>query len=149
MADNNEVFVFIGTYGNLDDAQWDYAAVKDLHSRGVIGTYDAAVIDKDTQGNVHVSKHEKPTQHGAWTGIAAGAVVGVLFPPAIIAGAAVGGAAGGIIGHVYHGMSRQDMKDFGETLTRGQRPWLSSANPSCQTRLPRPPPRRKRRSRSS
>ncbi len=118
MADKN-VFVFIGTYRSAADAQLDYAAVKELHSSGVIGTYDAAVVEKDAEGKVHVHKHEKPTQHGAWTGIAVGAVVGILFPPSVIASAAVGGVAGGVIGHLWHGMSRGDMKDLGETLDAG------------------------------
>ena len=97
----------------------DYTAVKQLYSDGVIDTYDAAVVEKDADGNVHVSKHEKPTQKGAWTGIAVGAVVGVLFPPAIIPMAAAGGVAGGVIGHLWHGMSRSDMKDLGENLDAG------------------------------
>jgi uncharacterized membrane protein len=45
-----------------------------------------------------------------------GAVVGILFPPSILAGAAVGGVAGGVIGHLWRGMSRGDMKELGETL---------------------------------
>ena len=119
MADNDTVFVYIATYGNVDDAWLDYDAVKDLYSRGVIGTYDAAVVQKDPDGKVHVHKREKPTQKGAWTGAAVGAVVGILFPPSLVAGAAVGGAVGGLIGHLWHGMSRSDMKDLGETLDAG------------------------------
>ena len=117
---DKDVFVFIGTYGSVDDAQQDYAAVKELHSSGVIGTYDAAVVAKDADGKVHVHKDEMPTRHSAWTGIAVGAVVGILFPPSIIASAAAGGVAGGVIGHLWHGMSRGDMKDLGETLDAGQ-----------------------------
>ena len=119
MAKNDVVFVFIGSYGSVDDALMDYDAVKQLYHDGVIDTYDAAVVEKDADGNVHVHKHEKPTQKGAWTGIAVGAVVGVLFPPSIIASAAVGGVAGGVIGHVWRGMSRGDMKDLGEYLDAG------------------------------
>jgi uncharacterized membrane protein len=119
MAENQVVFVFIGSYGSVDDTLMDYTAVKQLYSDGVIDTYDAAVVEKDADGNVHVHKHEKPTQKGAWTGIAVGAVVGVLFPPSIIASAAVGGVAGGLIGHVWRGMSRGDMKDLGEYLDAG------------------------------
>ena len=85
MAENQNVFVFIASYGNVNDALMDYTAVQQLYIDGVIDTYDGAVVQKDADGNVHVSKHEKPTQKGAWTGIAVGAVVGVLFPPAIIA----------------------------------------------------------------
>ena len=116
---NPVVFVFIASYGNVNDALLDYTAVQQLYHDGVIDTYDGAVVEKDADGNVHVSKHEKPTQKGAWTGIAVGAVVGVLFPPSIIASAAVGGVAGGVIGHVWHGMSRSDMKDLGEELDAG------------------------------
>jgi uncharacterized membrane protein len=121
MADtkNPVVFVFIASYGSVDDAEMDYTAVKQLYHDGVIDTYDGAVVEKDADGNVHVSKHEKPTQKGAWTGVGVGAVVGVLFPPSIIASAAVGGVAGGVIGHVWRGMSRSDMKDLGDTLDAG------------------------------
>ena len=119
MAENQNVFVFIASYSSVDYAMMDYSAVQQLYIDGAIDTYDAAVVQKDIDGNVHVSKHEKPTQKGAWTGIAVGAVVGVLFPPAIIPMAAAGGLAGGVIGHVWHGMSRSDMKDLGETLDAG------------------------------
>jgi len=66
-----------------------------------------------------VSKWEKPTQHGAWTGIAAGAVVGILFPPSILGMAALGGVTGGLIGHFHGGMSRKDVKELGELLDTG------------------------------
>jgi uncharacterized membrane protein len=114
------VFVYAATYAERSDAEADYDALLDLHAASLIGTYDVALITKDTDGKVHVMKHEKPTQHGAWTGIAVGAVVGVLFPPSIIAGAAVGGVAGGVIGHVRKGMSRGDAKELGELLEEGQ-----------------------------
>ncbi len=120
MADNNNVFLFIGTYSEVADAKMDYEAVKELHREGVIGTYDAAVVDKDAEGKVHVHKHELPTQHGAWTGIAVGAVIGLLTPLSIIGSAIAGGIAGGVAGHLWRGMSRSDMKELGETLDEGQ-----------------------------
>jgi uncharacterized membrane protein len=114
------VFVYAATYAERSDAEADYDALLDLHAAKLVGTYDVALITKDTDGKVHVMKHEKPTQHGAWTGIAVGAVVGVLFPPSVLAGAAVGGVAGGVIGHVRRGMSRGDAKELGELLEEGQ-----------------------------
>lgn len=118
MADQ-PVFVFLGAYDDARDAELDYEAVFDLHSAGVIGTFDAAVIEKE-DGKVHVHKTEKPTQHGAWTGIGVGALAGILFPPSILGGAIVGGTAGGVIGHLWRGMSRSDLKELGETLDDGQ-----------------------------
>jgi uncharacterized membrane protein len=60
------------------------------------------------------------TRHGAWGGIAVGALVGILFPPSIIASAAVGGAVGGVGGHLWRGLSRSDVKDLGELLDEGE-----------------------------
>ncbi len=112
------VFLYAAIYDDIPDAEADFDAVYDLHAAGLIGTFDAAVIEKD-EGKVHVHKKEKPTQHGAWTGIAVGAVAGILFPPSIIGSAIVGGAAGGVIGHLWRGLSRSDLKDLGEGLDEG------------------------------
>lgn len=110
------VFLYIATYNTVNDAETDYEAVKVLYKNGVIATYDAAIINKDAQGKVHVSKREKPTQHGGWTGAAIGGLVGLVFPPSIVAGAAVGAAAGAVGGHLAKGMSRDDMKQIGAML---------------------------------
>jgi uncharacterized membrane protein len=118
MADR-PVFLYAAIYDNHTDAEADYVGVAELHAAGAIGTYDAAVIEKG-DGKVHVHKTEKPTQHGAWTGIAVGAVAGILFPPSIVGSALVGGAAGGVIGHLHKGLSRGDLKDLGEALDDGE-----------------------------
>src|SRR6187397_1061967 len=99
MADR-PVFLYAAIYDNIADAEADYEAVFDLHAAGAIGTFDSAVIEKDDLGKVHVHKTEKPTQHGAWTGAGVGALVGIIFPPAIIGSAIVGAGAGGLIGHL-------------------------------------------------
>jgi uncharacterized membrane protein len=114
------VFLYVAAYDDVADARADYKALLNLHSAGVVGTYDAAVVTKTEDGKVHVHKHEKPTQHGAWTGVGVGAVLGILFPPSIIGTAIVGGATGGLIGHLWRGMSRADIKELGETLDAGQ-----------------------------
>ena len=117
MADR-PVFLYAAIYDDVDAARADYEAVLDLHAVGLVGTFDSAVIEKE-DGKVRVHKTEKPTQHGAWTGIAVGAVAGILFPPSIVATAAAGGVAGGVIGHLWKGLSRGDLKDLGEALDEG------------------------------
>jgi uncharacterized membrane protein len=114
------VFIYAATYANSDDAFADYETLLDLHAASLVGTYDVAVITKDEEGKVHVSKHEKPTQHGAWGGIAVGAVIGVLFPPSVLGAAAVGGIVGGVGAHLRKGMDRSDAKELGEFLDEGQ-----------------------------
>jgi len=119
MAKPESVFIYIGTYQDKAAAGDDYQVIRDLHSAGAVGTYDAAVVTKDYNGKVHVSKDEMATRHGAWGGAAVGAVLGLLFPPSIIGTAAVGAAVGGISGHLWRGMSRHDIKEFGEVIDEG------------------------------
>src|SRR5580693_3602848 len=116
MAKPDAVFIYIGTYPSEDAARADYDIVKDLHAAGAVGTYDAAVVTKDIAGMVHVNKDELATRHGVWGGAAVGAVVGILFPPSILVSAAVGAAVGGIGGHLWRGMSRSDVKEFGDII---------------------------------
>ena len=120
MAKSDPVFVYIGTYPSEVAARADYDVVKDLHAAGAVGTYDASVVTKDPDGKVHVNKDETSTRHGAWGGAAVGAVVGILFPTAIIGAAAVGAAVGGVSGHLWKGMSRADVKEFGDLIDAGQ-----------------------------
>lgn len=120
MAKPEAVFVYIGTYPDEAAAKNDYQVVKELHSAGAVGSYDAAVVTKDEKGKVHVNKDETATRHGAWGGAAAGAVIGILFPPSIIGSALVGAAVGGISGHLWRGMSRADVKEFGDLIDAGQ-----------------------------
>jgi uncharacterized membrane protein len=120
MAKSEGVFIFIGTYASEVDARADYQVVKDLHVAGAVGTYDAAIVTKDEAGKVHVNKDELTTRHGAWGGAAAGALVGILFPPSIIASALVGAAVGGVSGHLWKGMSRADIKEFGDAIDAGE-----------------------------
>jgi len=114
------LFIYAATYAEQADAFADYDNLLDLHAAKLVGTYDVALIVRDAEGKVHVSKHEKPTQHGAWGGIAVGAVVGVVFPPSVIAAAAVGGLVGGIGAHLRRGISRGDAKELGELLDGGE-----------------------------
>jgi uncharacterized membrane protein len=120
MSRADGVVIYIGTYASEVDARSDYDIVKDLHAVGAVGTYDAAVITKDDSGKIHVNKDETTTRHGAWGGAAAGALVGILFPPSIIGTALVGAAIGGISGHLWKGMSRTDIKEFGEAIDAGE-----------------------------
>ena len=118
MADR-PVFLYAAVYDEIADAEADYEAVFDLHAAGAIGTFDSAVIRKEEDGKVRVTKTEKPTQHGAWTGAGVGALVGIIFPPAILGAAIVGAGAGGLTGHLTKGISRGDLKEFGDDLENG------------------------------
>jgi uncharacterized membrane protein len=118
------MFFFAGVYDDVVDANADYEAIKALHDADDIGSYDAAVVRKQADGKIKISKTEKPTQKGAWTGLAAGAATAVVFPfllPALTVGgmAATGAGLGAWIGHLAHGTDRADAKEIGAMLETG------------------------------
>jgi len=122
---------YVGVYDNPADADTDYEAIKDLHSKeGLIDAYDAAVVVRRADGKVKITKkHETPTRAGGVLGAGAGLATGLviaLFPIAAIGGGllavATGGGAvlGAVAGHAAAGMSRKDLKELGEHLDTGQ-----------------------------
>jgi uncharacterized membrane protein len=114
------VFIYAATYADEAGAEADYDMLLELHEAKLVGTYDVALVTKDADGKVHVEKHEKPTQHGAWGGLAVGAIVGVLAAPAVIPAALVGGVIGGLGGHFRKGISKGDAKELGDLIEAGQ-----------------------------
>ncbi|MFH1149491.1 MAG: DUF1269 domain-containing protein, partial [Actinomycetota bacterium] len=114
------VIVYLGVYGSVDDARADFEDFKEAYKEGFIGLFDAGIVEKTAEGKVKLEKWEKPTQVGALAGATVGVLVGILFPPALIGEAVVAGAAGGLIGHFWNGMSRQGVKGRGEELDAGE-----------------------------
>ena len=122
---------YVGVYNSTADADADYQAVKELHTKAhLIDAYDAAVVERRADGKVKITKkHETPTRVGGvlggGVGLATGLVV-VLFPFAAIGGGLLavttGGGAilGAVAGHAAAGMSRKDLKELGEHLDDGQ-----------------------------
>lgn len=120
MAKADGTFIYVATYPDEPTARDDYQVVKELHHQGLVGAYDAAVVTKDPRGKVHENKDETATRHGAWWGVAAGAAVGILFPPAVLGAAAAGGVIGGVSGHLAKGMSRSRAKEIGDLIGPGE-----------------------------
>ncbi len=114
------VFIYAATYADAAGAEADYDTLLELHAAKLVGTYDVALVTKDADGKVHVEKHEKPTQHGAWGGIAVGAAVGVLAAPAVVPAALLGGIIGGLGGHFKKGIAKDDAKEMGDLIDAGQ-----------------------------
>ena len=116
-----QMFMYAGDYESVDDAKADLEVLKELHRDKFVGTYDAAVLTKTDEGKVEiVEKTEKPTQHGGWAGLAAGAAIGLIFPPSILVSGLAGAGAGALIGHLRGGMSNSDLKEVGEMLDESE-----------------------------
>ena len=102
MADQEEtVFLYVGTYADEPTAHSDYQLVKELHKAKAVGSYDAVVVTRDNAGKIHVNKDETAFRRGGWGGAAAGAVVGVIFPPAILGAAVIATIANALFTKQY------------------------------------------------
>ena len=126
-----DVFIFIAEYASEADARADYEVVKDLHGCGALSIYDATVVTRDTDGNLSVAKVGLPIRRGAWSGAAAGAVVGVLFPPSILVGGALGAAAGALVGHFRRGLSHADVGALSRLVGAGAAAVVVVAEPGA------------------
>jgi uncharacterized membrane protein len=129
MGDYDTYVFFVGIYPDVDTAEHDYQAVKDLYyETNLIDTFDAAVVGKNESGNVKIyRKHEQPTRNDGWVGAGWGLATGLvvaLFPTAAVGGgllaATTAAGAGTIAGQVSGGMSGGDLEDLGETLDAGE-----------------------------
>jgi uncharacterized membrane protein len=109
---------FIATYDDVADARQDYEEVKQAHSKGFIGEYDAAVVWKNNDGKVEFdSVSEEASRKWLWAGLGAGALVGLIFPPSILATSAIGALSGAVIGKFRDGIPQDDLEQIGEALT--------------------------------
>jgi uncharacterized membrane protein len=122
MSEKNMLVVLGASYDSVEEAEDDFEAVKALYREvGVGHDFDAAVLERTDDGKVKVvDKHEQPTRHGAWKGLALGALAAVLPGIGLGVGAAVGAGIGAVTGHFKGGMKNDDLEQLGEVLDKGQ-----------------------------
>ena len=127
-------YVYAAAYDSVEAAEADYTAVGQLHrDLGLMDFYDAAVLQKVSDGDDTrvkiLHKHESAEWVDAGIGAAVGVGVGLLvaaLPAVLLTGglvvgsAAAGGAIGALTGHVTNGISRGDLKELGDVLGAGQ-----------------------------
>ncbi len=112
------LIAFIATYDDAAAARQDYDEVKQAHDKGFIGEYDAAVVWKNDKGKIEIdSVSDDASRKWLWAGLGAGALVGLIFPPSILATAAIGALSGAVIGKFRDGLAQDDLELIGKALT--------------------------------
>jgi len=92
----------INAYGNLQDAE----------STGGLGVEGVLVIKTDDEGKVKIQKMtDHSTKTGVKWGVVGGIVLGIFFPPTIIAGAVGAGIVGGVLGKVRQEWHKSEAGD--------------------------------------
>ena len=98
--------VLAAEFANPDAAKAAYMALLQAELNGTLRIDGVLAVHADEAGKIHIDKlTEHSTKSGVKWGAAAGLVIGVLFPPAIIASTVGWGIIGGALGklrNVHH-----------------------------------------------
>jgi uncharacterized membrane protein len=108
-------------FGDEVQAKQSLKDFQAMDQEGSIELIDAAVIVRGADGKVRFEETADPSgKKWAKRGAIAGGVVGLIFPPSLIASAIVGGRAGGIWGKIRDkGFKDDDLKAIGEGMEPG------------------------------
>ncbi len=113
--------LLVARFADTDAAADAYEALRDAESEAAIDIQGVLVVDADDEGKITI---RKLTDHHTRTGLAWGAVGGaalaIIFPPSILAGAALGGVAGAAAGKIGNIATKSDLaKDLADVITPG------------------------------
>jgi uncharacterized membrane protein len=91
------VEVIVATFTRENGAKEALDQLTEVKKDGLIDIQNAAVLRKDEEGKIHIKETaDMSGRRGAGVGGVIGGVVGLIFPPSILATAAVGAAVGGL-----------------------------------------------------
>ena len=135
----NPVEVFVAAFDNEKQAGEALKDFRTMDREGSIDLIDAAVVVRGADGKVTFEETADPSgKKWAKRGAIAGGLVGLIFPPSIIAGAVVGGAGGGVWGKVRDkGFKDEDLKAVGDSLEPGTSAIIAIAEDRVVERLVR------------
>jgi uncharacterized membrane protein len=131
--------LFVAAFNNENEAGEALKDFKTMDREGSIELIDAAAIVHGADGKVRFEETADPSgKKWAKRGAIAGGLVGLIFPPTIIASAAVGGAGGGIWGKLRDkGIKDEDLRQIGESIPEGTSAIIAVAEDRVVERLER------------
>jgi uncharacterized membrane protein len=110
--------VFDTPYGAADAVE----QLKQADRNWLISIENAAVVEKNSDGGVTLNETgDRTGMSGLGTGALIGGIIGLIFPPALIASSAAGAAAGGVGAQVRDaGFEDNALRAVANELTPGQ-----------------------------
>ena len=116
-ATETPVDLYIATYPDPDAARGDWETLKQLAKDDLIKVDGLILVSRRSDGKIHVDDDFHETAKGAKWGAVGGAVVGLIFPPALLASAAVGAGIGAGAGALVSHAQKEEIKaDVDDTL---------------------------------
>ena len=104
--------LIVAQFADMDAAKAAYYALIDAEAKRAIDIDGVLVVNADYQGKIDVQKMtDHKTRNGFLWGAVGGAVIGLIFPPTILAGAVDVGIAGAAVGKAGHVMTKSEVAD--------------------------------------
>jgi len=104
--------LIVAQFADMDSAKNAYYALQDAEISRAIDIYGVLVANADYQGKIHIQKMtDHKTRNGFLWGAVGGAVIGLIFPPTIIAGAVGVGLAGAAVGKAGNVLMKSEVAD--------------------------------------
>lgn len=115
------VEVFVAAFGDEEQATVVLQEFRTMDRAESIGLIDAAAVVRGADGKVRFDEPADPdVKKWAKRGVIAGGLVGLIFPPSIVASAVVGAAGGGVWGKVRDkGFPDSELERIGQSLEPG------------------------------
>ena len=104
--------VLVAQFADMDAAKAAYYALQDAEADRALDIAAVLVANADYQGKVHIQKMtDHKTRNGFLWGAVGGAVIGLIFPPTILAAAVGVGIAGAAVGKAGNVMMKSEVAD--------------------------------------
>lgn len=101
--DDTPVDLYIAAYSDANAAQADWDAIKQLAHDRVILVHGLVLVSRDADGKIHEKDNAHNVGIATTLGVAGGLLVGLIFPPSLLAagvvGAGIGAGLGGLVSH--------------------------------------------------
>jgi uncharacterized membrane protein len=104
--------LIVARFPTMADAEAAYAALTDLERTTSLRVDGVLIASADADGKVHLGRvTEHSTKTGLKWGVVGGALLGLVFPPTILAGAVGMGAVGATMGKIRNVFHRRGIAD--------------------------------------
>jgi len=104
--------ILVAQFADMDAAKAAYYALVDAEAKRALDIDGVLVANADYQGKVHIQKMtDHKTRNGFMWGAVGGAVIGLIFPPTILAAAVGVGIAGAAVGKAGNVLMKSEVAD--------------------------------------
>jgi uncharacterized membrane protein len=119
---SKQLELLAGVYADQERAATILDMLQQMHRATTITLVDAALVTKDQAGKVHIQEtRELTTGKGARRGAIIAGVIGLIYPPSLIATALAGGGIGALAGKFRDtGVKTDDLKEIAASLEPGK-----------------------------